>query len=163
MTAAAKLRLILALLSVAAATAAGGILLDRAGVFWASLGTVALGRFCFPRATAGAIDVAVAYAALFLERASEWCFTGSIVVGSALLVAGGLFTPDLDYLGIVARVVACGVAASFVLLLAVDIITGKWGEPLRPPQELPAAEAAQAEADELLTIEWEKEKGGREP
>jgi hypothetical protein len=155
---ATKSRIVVASLGLAAVLAAAGWLLDLRGITGAVLGALVLGYCFFPDTTLRVIDAAYKFTANLLQGALEWCIAGVVVAVAVVLVAGGVFAPEVGYFDVVTRILTYGLAVVCVLYGANAAIKflRDGPTPLRTSQELPSAEDAQAEADELLLIEWNK-------
>jgi hypothetical protein len=158
---AAKFRIVVTSLVLAGLLAAAGLLLGLRGVSGAVLGSLVLVYCCFPETTLRVIEAAYKSIPNLLEEALQWSIAGVIVAVAVVLFAGGLLAPEVGYFDIVSRILTYGLSLVLVLYGASSAIKSirDGSAPLRTTRELPTAEDAQVEADELLLIEWNKQRG----
>lgn len=151
-----KSRLILAFLLAVLCGGIVAVINGEQGLSLAALGSASLCSACFPSDTGRALRTIGGHYRKIAEWAAMRCLIGSIVLGSVLLIVGGLFDPGGPLLGVAGLVFVIGLGTTLVLAWTLGL--GQSGVPARFPQVIPDAEAAQAEANELLRIEWEKER-----
>jgi hypothetical protein len=150
-----RFRLAVALLVLAALVAVSALLNNQPGIAWATFGSVVIGQLVSPTILQ-ASNAICQFTENFLNAAAEWCIGGTIVAACVVLVIGGFFAPRSNYLDTAGRVFTVGMMVATFIGAVATIFEDPPTFPQRVPQELPTAEAAQAEADELLLVEWKK-------